>query len=256
MANTNALLSLNSQGDQVKAAQANLAKVGAAISTTETLLAVRHRDGGCRQTIPDCFQAARDWRGRRSDASDVEQCGYGCGHESILGERPNRNGLQAAGQRCDGAALSIAYGGTATKLAEAKTDANGVYSLPYAAPAKGSNLEIRVVDAQGAETTISSTTYNASAHTVLNLVAPASVQPLTAEYQRLSADVQSAIGGTGIQNLASAQESATQQDLTLLNTSTGWDARLLSIGRHRRQAGNDDGYRIRRVVCAFSHRPA
>ena len=40
MAIANAILTLNSQGDQVKAAQANLAKVGVAIPTTETSASV------------------------------------------------------------------------------------------------------------------------------------------------------------------------------------------------------------------------
>lgn len=51
---------------------------------------------------------------------------------------------------------SIGFGGAATKLAEAKTDANGVYSLPYPRVAAGANVEVRVVDGQGKETTISS----------------------------------------------------------------------------------------------------
>jgi peptidoglycan hydrolase-like protein with peptidoglycan-binding domain len=230
MAITNALLSLNSQGDQVKAAQANLAKVGAAISTTETSTgvfgtatadAVKQFQIASKLPATGVVDAAT--QAMLNNAATVA----GTNQSSVSGQIAMDYKLPANGVTVR--LYSIAYGGTATKLAEAKTDANGVYSLPYTAPAAGSNLEIRVVDAQGKETTISSTTYNASAHTVLNLVAPASVQSLTAEYQRLSADVQGAIGGNGIQNLASAQESATQQDLTLLNTSTGWDARLLAL---------------------------
>ena len=73
----------------------------------------------------------------------------------------------------------------------------------------------------------------------LNLVAPASVQPLTAEYQRMSADLQQAIGG--IQNLAKAQESDTQKDLTLVNQSTGWDARLLALAATAAQQSTPTG---------------
>ena len=136
---------------------------------------------------------------------------------------------------------SIGYGGAATKLAEAKTDANGVYSLPYPPPASGANIEVRVVNAQGTETAISSIIYNVPAQQVMNLVVPASVQPLTPEFQRLSADVQSAIGGSGIQNLATAQEGDSQQDLTMLNQSTGWDARLSAFAATAAQSATTTG---------------
>ena len=104
----------------------------------------------------------------------------------------------------------ICFGGAATLLSTAKTDANGVYSLAYAPSATGTNLEVRAVAANGSETVVSSIIYNATTRTVLNLVAPASAQPLAPEFQRLSADMEKVIGGTAIQNLSKAQESATQ----------------------------------------------
>jgi Salmonella virulence plasmid 28.1kDa A protein len=61
----------------------------------------------------------------------------------------------------------------------------------------------------------------------LNLVVPAKVQPLAPEFQRLSADMEKSIGG--IANLGQAQEGAARQDLTLLNQTTNWDARLVAL---------------------------
>ena len=145
---------------------------------------------------------------------------------------------------------AIGFGGAAPWLATAKTAANGVYSLAYAPPAAGTNLEVRAVGATGSETVVSSIIYNAPARTALNLVAPASAQPLAPEFQRLSADVQKVIGGAGIQNLAKAQESATQRDLTLLYQSTGWDARLLADRGHGGGTGHHDGRGLGRPLCA------
>ena len=57
---------------------------------------------------------------------------------------------------------SVGYNGAATKLAQAKTDATGAYTLNYKLPAAGANIKVRVVDAQGKETTVSSIAYNAA----------------------------------------------------------------------------------------------
>ncbi len=131
----------------------------------------------------------------------------------------------------------IAFGGTATQLAQASSDANGVYALTYAAAVSG--LEVRAVDPQNNEVTLSSVVYNPPKALTLNLVVPASVKPLAPEYQRLSADMQTAIGG--IQNLATAQETPARQDLTLLNQTTGWDARLLALAANAAQQATATG---------------
>jgi peptidoglycan hydrolase-like protein with peptidoglycan-binding domain len=230
MPNLNAILSLNAQGDQVKAAQANLVKIGAAVPTTETSAGVfgtgtadAIKQFQIASKLPATGMVDAATQAMLNNAAAVAAANQ----SSMSGQIAMEYGLAANAVTVR--VYSIGYGGAATKLAEAKTDANGVYSLAYTPPAAGSNLEVRAVNAQGQETTISSTIFNAAARTVLNLVAPASVQPLTAEFARLSADVQTAIGGAGIANLGNAQESATQQDLTLLNSSTGWDARLLAL---------------------------
>ncbi|TMD58872.1 MAG: hydroxyisourate hydrolase, partial [Chloroflexi bacterium] len=104
---------------------------------------------------------------------------------------------------------SRGFGGTGTRLAEIKTDDQGYYALPYQPGGKAANLEVRVVEAQGKEISLSATKYNAGKHEVLNLVAPASVQPLAPEYQRLTADLNKQLGK--LDDLAGAQENAARQ---------------------------------------------
>src|SRR6185312_3008879 len=122
---------------------------------------------------------------------------------------------------------NIGFGDAATRIDEVKSDAQGAYSFSFPPPASTSgvqavNLQVRTIDAAGKEITISSTLFNAGPNETPNLVVPASVQPLVPEFQRLSADMQRAVGG--IAKLGQAQEGADRQDLTLLNQSTGWDA--------------------------------
>ncbi len=224
------VLGINSQGDQVKALQSGLAKPGLAIAAAESGAGVF---GPATAEAVKQFQFASKLQPTGSvDEATLAMLNNaavlaGTDQSSVAGQIAMDYGLPANGLTAR--LYSIAYGGAATKLVEAKTDANGVYSLPYKPTASIVNLEVRAVDSQGRETAISSRIYNAPVQQVLNLVAPASVQPLAAEFERLSADVQTAIGGKGVQNLASAQESGAQQDLTLLSSSTHWDARLLAL---------------------------
>ena len=225
-----ATLTLNAQGDQVKAVQVNLTKVGVTVPVTEatnstlgpgTVAAVKQFQTVNKLPVTGTVDTVtQTMLTNVAAAATANQSHLG-------GQLIMEYGLPANGVTVR--LYSIAYGGVATKLAESPTDANGVYSLAYTPPASGANIEARAVDSQGNETTVSSIVYNAPAQLALNLVAPASMQPMQDEYQRLSADVQGVIGGSGIQNLANAQENDTQRDLTLLNQSTGWDARLLAL---------------------------
>ncbi|MHB8655043.1 MAG: neuraminidase-like domain-containing protein [Terriglobia bacterium] len=134
-------------------------------------------------------------------------------------------GLPAAGLILR--AYSRGFAGADTKLGETKTDAQGVYSITYAPGNSAINLEIRAVDSQGKELAISSIKYSAGTQETLNLIAPSSLQPLAPEYQRLAADMDKQIGG--IAKLGQAQEGADRQDLTMINQSTNWDARLVAL---------------------------
>jgi hypothetical protein len=123
---------------------------------------------------------------------------------------------------------NVGFAGQDVKLGETKSDSQGNYSLSYElSQGQVPNLQLRVVDSQNNEVTISTTKFTAQKQEVLNLVVPGSVQPLAPEYQRLAADMDTHIGGIG--KLGQAQENAGRQDLSLLNQTTGWDARLLAL---------------------------
>jgi hypothetical protein len=221
---------MNSQGDEVKSTQASLVRIGVPVPTSETSAGVF--GAGTSDAVKQFQRVSKLPATGVVDAVTQAMLNnlaatVGTNQSSVSGQIAMDYGLSANGVTVR--LYSVGVGGVATKLSEAKTDPNGVYSLLYTPPAAAAHIEVRVVDAQGNETAISATIFNAEAQIVLNLVAPASVQPLAAEFERLAADVQNAIGGAGIQNLANAQETASQQDLTLLNTSTGWDARLLAL---------------------------
>jgi hypothetical protein len=223
-------IQLNAQGAQVQAVQANLTKVGLTVPVNEssgsvlgTGTANAIKQFQAQNNLPPTGTVDAVTQSMLNNAATVATANQ----SHVSGQLVMDYGLPA--NIVTMRLYSIGYGGAATKLVEAKTDANGVYSLPYAPPATGANVEVRVVDSQGKETTVSSPVYNAGTQTSMNLIAPATVQPLTPEFQRLSTDVQNVIGGSGIQNLAQAQETNAQQDLTLLNQTTGWDARLLAL---------------------------
>jgi Neuraminidase-like domain/Putative peptidoglycan binding domain/Salmonella virulence plasmid 28.1kDa A protein len=234
------ILIQGSQGDPVKAVQTDLGKIGVTLPTGEssqslfgagTVDAIKVFQVQNKLPVTGTVDAVTQTM--LNNAAAV----WGTNQSRVSGLLIMDYGLAANGVTVR--LYSIGFGGLATKLAEAKTDANGVYFLPYAPLAAGANVQVRVVDGQGKETAISSVVYNAPAVQVLNLVAPASVQPLTAEYQRLSADMQKEIGG--IQNLSKAQESDSQQDLTLLSRSTGWDARVLAMAATAAQQASTTG---------------
>jgi len=145
------------------------------------------------------------------------------------------------GLPADGVALRFYHKdfGGEVQLGETRTDGQGAYALSYNSLGKAVNLEVRVVDSTGKETPLSETKFSVTKDESLNLVAPASVQPLAAEYQRLSADVGGRIGG--IANLSLARETGERQDLTLLNQSTGWDARLISLAANANKISSETG---------------
>ena len=120
------------------------------------------------------------------------------------------------------------FGGADTPLGETKTDAQGAYTFSYSTGGQAANLEVRVVGADGKEVAISAPQYNPGLQKTLNLVAPASVQPLGPEYQRLSSDLNILLGPAAAA-VGNAQEDTSRQDLTFLAQSTGWDPRLLAL---------------------------
>lgn len=136
-------------------------------------------------------------------------------------------GLPAAGIAT--VLYSIGFAGQDTALGRTTTDAGGNYFISYPRPASGTaNLQVRVLDPTGKEVTISTTLFNAAKSETLNLVVPSTVKPLTPEFTRFASDMSNSIGG--VAKLSETQENASRQDLTLLNQSTNWDARLTALG--------------------------
>lgn len=121
------------------------------------------------------------------------------------------------------------FGGRATLLGETKTLAGGQYAFTYDPGDKTLSLEVRAVKAANEEIPLSKPLngLGRESRTVLNLVAPGALQPLAAEYQRLSTDLTPHVGQ--MTRLAEAQENTERQDLTVLNRATGWDARLIAL---------------------------
>jgi hypothetical protein len=145
--------------------------------------------------------------------------------QSIQGRLLLDYGLPAAGVKL--LLYKVGFAGQDTLLQEVQTDASGAYSITYEGVAgPTANLQLRVLDPNENLITVSATKFGAGASETLNVVVPGSVAPLASEYDRLAADLGS-IGGPP--SLARAEESTVQQDLTLLNETTGWDARLLAL---------------------------
>ncbi len=110
---------------------------------------------------------------------------------------------------------------------EIKTDDQGFYATRYQPHDDIANLDVLVLDDQGREVSRSATKYTAAKHDVLNVIAPANIQVLNPEYQRLTEALTPHIGP--MSELAGAKENDERQDLTLLNRATGWDARLVAL---------------------------
>lgn len=121
------------------------------------------------------------------------------------------------------------FGGKASLLAKTSTLAGGQYAFTYEPGDKALSLEVRAIDNTNKEILLSKPLHDLSREplAVLNLIAPGYLQPLGAEYRRLSADLKPYVGE--MRGLAKARENAEHQDLTVLNRATGWDARLIAL---------------------------
>lgn len=160
------------------------------------------------------------------------------------------NGLPASGIVTR--LYNVGFAGRDQKLGETKTDGEGSYSISYVPPPGGTaNIQVRVVDATGREITVSKTKFNAVSSEVLALNVPSTVQPAVPEYQRLAADLEKSVGG--IARLTAAQENSARQDITLLNRSTNWDARVVTLAAQAAQTaaitglGQDALYALFRI---------
>lgn len=121
------------------------------------------------------------------------------------------------------------FGGKTTLLSETTTVGAGRYAFSYDAGGREVSLEVRAVKPDGTEVSLTKPLNDLTPETRarLNLLAPGSLQPLAAEYRRLSADLTPHVGSMG--KMKDAKEDAQQQDLAVLNRATGWDARLIAL---------------------------
>lgn len=134
------------------------------------------------------------------------------------------------------------FGGIATLFTTTRTGPDGSFEIPLASSDTAHpgplNLELRMPAADGTEVVLTNTLFNVQPGDVVNVVAPASVQPPGAEYRRLLADLVSPLGGL---SLGGARQTADQPDLTLLGASTGWDARLVALAASAEQVAAATG---------------
>ena len=121
------------------------------------------------------------------------------------------------------------FGGKATLLNETSTLEGGQYAFTYDPGGQAVSLEVRAVKGANEEIPLSKPLNDLSGESRagLNLVAPGALQPLAAEYRRLSADLTPHV--EQMTKLADARENNERQDLTVLNRATGWDARLIAL---------------------------
>lgn len=161
------------------------------------------------------------------------------------------NGLPAAALTVR--LYNIGFAGQTVQLGQTTSDAQGNYTVPYTPAAATSglapNLQVRVLDHSGVEITISKTLFDAGPSATMNLIVPASVQPVVTEFQRLTQNMTTSIGS--IANLGEAQEGAERQDLTLLNRSTNWDARLLALAAMASQQARVTGLSQEAMYALF-----
>ena len=134
------------------------------------------------------------------------------------------------------------FGGTAARLGEeTRTGPDGSYRIRFDADGAPVNLELRAVQTRGnrvSEVALTDTVFAVAQGDVLNVVAPTSVRPLGSEYGRLLADVERHLQG---RRLGEAKETDEQADLTLLQESTGWDARLVALAASAEHVAAETG---------------
>lgn len=131
------------------------------------------------------------------------------------------------------------FGGKTSLLSETSTGSDGRYALGCPSESTSRSLEVRAVTPNGEEVPLSKPLNDLpeAIRTNLNLLAPGTLQPLAPEYRRLLTDLTPLVGN--VRNLKDAKEDAEQQDLCLLNSATGWDARLIALASFSEQLAAD-----------------
>ncbi|WNM37568.1 neuraminidase-like domain-containing protein [Micromonospora halotolerans] len=143
--------------------------------------------------------------------------------------------------------------GRAVSIGEAQADPDGYFRIDYdVTPEPGTAIDLRAVTPDGTEVPLTTPRPTAGRYETLNLVVPAPVTPVADELDRVTTDVERAVGGFGplaralgenarggeravggFGHLARALgENARGGDdmLAAAHLATGWDARLLALG--------------------------
>jgi len=119
---------------------------------------------------------------------------------------------------------AVGFAGADRMIKETTTNDQGLYEFSYP-PA--TNLQIRVVDGDRKELSVSGTKCRPALSDRLNLVVPSRVKPMASEFERLSDDVSRFSGD--LLSLGKAKEGGERRDVSLLSCSTNWDARLVAL---------------------------
>ncbi|MCB9489597.1 MAG: peptidoglycan-binding protein [Deltaproteobacteria bacterium] len=119
------------------------------------------------------------------------------------------------------------FGQTTNFLAEGETAEDGSFELAYELSAGVHNIELRALDVKGLEVRISRVHRNAPTSLTIEAVVPASVQQPDPEYDRLMKSLHGQ--ALTVEKLAKLKEDQNTDDISLLHTATGWDARLIAI---------------------------
>lgn len=165
-------------------------------------------------------------------------------HCVVTGVIVQDNGLPA--QNLDLFIYNLGFGGSAVLLGSPKTDAQGHYSLTYNPGTTSVNLEVRIKNPQDTTTEIPlvKTKFAVEAHETINLVVPST--QMDSEYQRMSTDLKNHIGE--MTRLADARENTERHDLTMLNRTTGWDARLIALAAKSERLSADADVKLQPKV--------
>ncbi|WP_438029768.1 neuraminidase-like domain-containing protein [Sorangium sp. So ce233] len=221
---TKARLGLNARGEAVRLLQERLQGLGYHIPAHERDAEVF--GAGTREAIRR-LQARYDLTrtGTLDEATQAALESTGAGGRRVEGRVVLESGVPARGIKVR--LYQRGFSGAATLLGEATTDEQGFYAVSYDVDGRAAHLDVRVLTEQNEEIQLTATKLDADHHEIVNLVAPARVQPLAAEYRRLMADLEQPLGGAA--NLANAREDEERQDISLLHRTTGWDARLITL---------------------------
>jgi hypothetical protein len=222
-------LALNSRGADVQSLHADLRKIGLNVPPRE--LDVGLYGPGTQETILH-FQAKMRLP-PTGIFDDATRAALAVAAGGVDGQSARVEGriLFDHGAPADGITVRVYNRGFgADKLVgETKADGTGYFTMPY--PLGTANLDVRVLNSQGKDVSLTRTRFNADKYELINVVAPASIRPLAPEFSRLSADLTPQVGGQ-LSKLLDAQENEDRQDLSLLHDATGWDARLITMAVH------------------------